>query len=124
MPASKQVLQLEYEQCLEALQQFEEKFPEVKARKDYLGITIANIESGSVLKLTVTQSGEAAFLKATKLPKDFEVKLGAKKALLKIIVAAAPILTSVAPKSGHRRPASPVPAPAPLPVDAPDLGAA
>lgn len=116
MPTSKQVLQLEYEQCLEALQQFEEAFPEVRARSDYLGITIANMESGSVLKLTVTQAGEAAFVKATKLPKEFEVRLGARKALLKIVIAAAPILTSVAPKSGHRRPASPVPA-APAPAD-------
>jgi hypothetical protein len=117
MPTSKQVLQLEYEQCLEALKQFEEKFPEVRARSDYLGITIANVESGSVLKLTVTQAGEAAFVKATKLPKEFEVKLGARKALLKIVIGAAPILTSVAPKSGHRRPASPVPAAAPAPLD-------
>lgn len=118
MSTSKQVLQLEYEHCLEALKQFEEKFPEVQARRDYLGISIVNIDSGSVLKLTVTQAGEAAFLKATKLPKEFEVKLGARKALLKIVIYPAPILTSVAPKSGNRRPASPVPAAvAPAPLD-------
>lgn len=122
MSASKNVFQLEYEQCLEVLQQFEEKHPDVKTRSDYLGITIANIDSGSVLKITVTQAGEAEFVKATKLPKEFEVCIDLKKSFIKVIIHPAPILTNVAPKSSNRRPANPIPVTAPV-IIAPALEA-
>lgn len=125
MSAPKLVTALEYEECLNVFQQFEDQHPEVKCRSDFLGITIVNEDAGSILKLTVTQAGQADFIKATQLPKEFPVKLGDQDSFIKLVIYAAPILTCMAPKSNNRRPiaapqnASTAPLNNPSPITAP-----
>lgn len=99
---------LEYEQIVEVLRQFEEQFPTMRQRKEFLGISVA-MESGLMaIKVTVTQLGEATFVESMNLPKDFDAAFSSAKASLKVLIKSAPILTSAAPKSSAGKKTAPV----------------
>lgn len=108
-PVKIEVLQrLEYEQIVSALRQFEDCHPTMRARKEFLGISIS-MEGGLMLiKITVTQLGEAAFVADMNFPKEFDANFENAKATLKVSVKSAPILTSAAPKSAAGKKTAPV----------------
>lgn len=106
---------LDYEQCVEALRQFENNHPTMRQRKEFLGISVAMEAGVMAIKLTVTQLGEANFLEAMNLPKDFDAVYPTAESLspvarasLKVLVKGAPILTSAAPKSAAGKKTAPV----------------
>lgn len=106
---------LDYEQCVEALRQFENSHPTMRQRKEFLGISVSMEAGVMAIKLTVTQLGEANFLEAMNLPKDFdavypnvEAPSPVARASLKVLVKGAPILTSAAPKSAAGKKTAPV----------------
>lgn len=102
---------LDYEQCLDAMEQFRKEFPQVVSDAAFLGVSLAQEEGGALLKVTIGQTGRAEFDKEVKMPKSFEARFGEQKAILKIAVITAPILTSVSLRSnGKKAPPTP-PAP-------------
>lgn len=99
---------LEYEQYVSALEQFDQAYPEVGKQKEFLGIALA-VEPGAMsVKITVTQLGEARFTEAMALPKEFEAAFPGAKAIFKIAIKPAPILTSATPKSAAGKKTAPV----------------
>ena len=99
---------LEYEQFTEVLSQFEKVYPEMRERKEFLGISVS-IDAGVLaLKITVTQLGESKFTEEMNLPKEFEATFPSARALLKITIKSAPILTSAAPKSVAGKKTAPI----------------
>lgn len=106
---------LDYEQCVEALRQFENSHPSMRRRKEFLGISVSMEAGAMAIKLTVTQLGEPQFLEAMNLPKDFDAVYPSAdspsplaRASLKVLVTGAPILTSAAPKSAAGKKTAPV----------------
>ena len=99
---------LEYGQFTEVLRQFEEVYPTMCERKEFLGISVS-IDAGLLaLKITVTQLGEVKFTEEMNLPKEFEATFPGAKAVLKVTIKSAPILTSAAPKSAAGKKTAPV----------------
>lgn len=99
---------LDYEQCLDAMGQFDKEFPQVRGSLFFLGLSLAQEEAGPLLKITIGQNGRADFDKKVKLPKQFEAKFGNSKAIVRIAVLTAPILTSVSLRStGKKTPPTP-----------------
>lgn len=104
MPAPKNSLtQLNYDQCVDILRQFDEKYPQAKKAPEFLGLSVGVEQGAAVVKVTVKQLGEANFVKNAKLPKEMEIKLGTKKSQARILIKAAPVLTSAAPKSSQKK---------------------
>lgn len=101
---------LDLDQFVDSIRQFDDGFPHLRARKEFLGIAVATEAAGLVLRINVTQLGEAKFTEEMGLPKEFEAvfeKAGAK-AVLRVVIKSTPILTSAAPKSAAGKKTAPV----------------
>lgn len=99
---------LEYEQYVSALGQFDSAYPDVGKQKEFLGIALAIEPAGMSVKITVTQLGEGRFTEAMALPKEFEATFPGARAVFKITIKPAPILTSATPKSAAGKKTAPV----------------
>jgi hypothetical protein len=99
---------LEYEQCVDALDQFGKAYPDAAKQKEFLGISVGFEGGQPQIKITVTQLGAERFEREMALPSEFEATFPGARALLKITIYAAPILTSAAPKSAASKKTAPV----------------
>lgn len=101
---------LDMDQFLDSIKQFDDVFPHLRARKEFLGIAVASEPTGLVLRITVTQLGEAKFTEEMDLPKEFEAvfEKASAKAMLRVVIKSTPILTSAAPKSAAGKKTAPV----------------
>jgi hypothetical protein len=101
---------LDMEQLVECLRQFDEQYPAVRVRKEFLGIAVAIEPTGLLLRINVTQLGEVKFTEEAGLPMEFEANFEAinAKAILKVMIKSTPILTSAAPKSAAGKKTAPV----------------
>lgn len=99
---------LEYDHYIDVLRQFEECHPTLRARKEFLGMSVATEAGQMMVKVTVMQTGEAKFTEEMNLPKEFEARFPGARALLKVSIKSAPILTSAAPKSSAGKKTAPV----------------
>lgn len=102
------ITKLEYEQFVDVLRQFEEQHPTMRDRREFLGISVTMEAGALALKVTVTQLGEPKFTEEMNLPKEFEAKFPGARAMLKVLIKSAPILTSAAPKSAAGKKTAPV----------------
>lgn len=92
----------------EVIRQFDEAFVGMRSRKEFLGMSVASEAGQMAIKITVTQLGELKFTEEMNLPKEFEAKFTGARAMLKVSVKSAPIVTSAAPKSAAGKKTAPV----------------
>lgn len=85
------------------MDQFKKEFPAVIGAAFFLGVSLAQEDGGPLLKVTIGQNGRADFDKKVKLPKSFEAQIGEHRAILRIAVLTAPILTSVSLRSNGKK---------------------
>ena len=99
---------LDYEQCVEALGQFSKAHPAAAKQKEFLGISVGFEANQPLIKITVTQLGAERFEREMGLPQEFEAAFPGARALMRVAIHAAPILTSAAPKSAASKKTAPV----------------
>lgn len=96
---AKESISLSYENCVEIIGQFEEAFPFIRDRKDFLAMGVNKDGVGIFLKITLMHPGVKNEPTVLKLPKDFNVNIEQKEVSIKIVVQIAPVLPNASPKS-------------------------
>lgn len=101
---------LDMDQFVDSIRQFDDCYPHLRARREFLGIAVATEPTGLVLRISVTQLGEAKFTEEMNLPKEFEAvfEKQCSRAVLRVAIKGTPILTSAAPKSAAGKKTAPV----------------
>lgn len=96
---AKESISLSYENCVEIIELFEEAFPYVRIRNDFLAMGVNKDVGGLFLKITLMHPGVKNEPTVLKLPKEFNVNIEEKEVSLKIVIQIAPVLPNASPKS-------------------------
>lgn len=96
---AKESLPLTYENCMEIMRQFDERFPSVRTRNDFLAQGVNKEGHQLILKITLMHPGVKSESISLKLPKDFDVHIENKKWVVRIVSQIAPVLPNASPKS-------------------------
>ncbi len=97
---SKEPIPLSYEVFTQIMEHFNQMYPKIKERNDFLAMSVVKEAGNIVLKLTLIHPVVRPEVKLEKLPKDFDVPLGmGQKVNVKLNVHIAPVLPNASPKS-------------------------